>query len=315
MKKFTLRLARFLALILIIPILNWILDPFDYFEHPFKIEFDRIGKARTFNVADWTLSELQKIDDYKKKQATVISLGDSRGQSLITGGFKGGWKSRMIDLKHDKLYDISFGGAQLVEMNSLLDQELALCPKVKKVIFVLSVDRLIERPHLENRIESSMFNSKFPNITYLMNPRHIKTFVSASFEKTKSEMNEDQVAERMRIIGADFLKKYKAGTRADFEKYLSEFSAYVKSLKKKRKLKVCVILPPYEPAFFNTLMLDYKDIYSYSIKRMKSLGIPIYNLQKQATQFNYGDPVHGILKEGHVLDLIFNSQNPEKEFD
>ena len=63
MKKFIFNILKFSFILLIIPTSIFVVDPYNYYDHPLKININRMQLFRINNVANWAMVEVNKIDD------------------------------------------------------------------------------------------------------------------------------------------------------------------------------------------------------------------------------------------------------------
>jgi len=184
-KKFILNLIRVSFIFLTVPAFIFIIDPYDYYDYPYKMYLDRIHLFRHFNVADWALVEVDKIDKGLKEEVKKCVIGDSRSRVLISGGYKWGWSTRICGVDLDVL-DLSFGGANLDESFSFLEKEIEKLESLETIIISLPIDRLLLEDHTTNRISNSKFNAPLIGVKYLTD----KNLLENIYEKRK-EILED----------------------------------------------------------------------------------------------------------------------------
>ncbi len=301
MKKFVFKVLSFLSFLLILPLCILVLDPFDYYTHSYRLRYDRIHIVRQRNVADWALSEVEKISKDLKSKSTTIAIGDSRGRVLISNGFENGWKGRILERGSDILYDLNFGGAHLEESFSLFDREIVNCPNVKSIIITLPIDRLINMPYNRNRIQSSMFNSNTPNLSYLTNWSQLGYFLTKNKAGPSFKPKDPKVWEK---IEKQFFTIFEKSRRSVFNANLADFNSEILELNRNDKYKIIIFIPPYEPIFFERITANFGDDYEYFLGEIMNLPYTVYNLQKEIDKFDFVDPVHGKLKKGPLTDLL-----------
>lgn len=291
----------FLAPLLFFPLAVIVTDPFDYLGYQPKMNLDRIHTVRRLNVADWALSEVSKIDKISKSRFTVVSIGDSRGRVLMSGGFEKGWKGR-INGVNQKHYDLSFGGAQLDESLSLLAKELKYLDSLETIIIILPIDRILTYKQHRNRIEISQFNSMRPYIKYLLNYKQL----SYLFYSNVGDGNSIKELSEQEKLKKTFLSCYNTTSIKTFDKNLFDFMVAVSKLKLKYNIKI--IIPPYEISLFKEIMMHHKEDYNYYLYRLNNSmledSIQIINLQNFENEFHFIDPVHGFLKTGNIYEMI-----------
>lgn len=200
MKKFIFNLIKFSFILLIIPLGIFIIDPYNYFEHPFKMDIDRMELFRRNNVANWAMVEVNKIDDDIKSNIETCVIGDSRSRLMISSGHIGGWTKRICGTKLDVL-DLSFGGANLDESFSLLNNQINKFNSLKTIIVSVSVDRLLVQNHDINRISSSYFDNYTAGIKYLTDINLLTNIIENKSEilKNRTETKKDTLKKEKKI--------------------------------------------------------------------------------------------------------------------
>lgn len=289
---------------LLLPFINAVTDPFDYFEYQPKIHIDRIHTVRRVNVADWTLSEISKIEQASKSNVNTVSIGDSRGRVLMSGGFEKGWKGRLYK-SNQKYYDLSFGSAQLNESFSLLKKELKYLDSLKTIIIVLPIDRILTYKTHRNRIEESQFNSRKSIIKYLFNFRQLTYLLYPNSGKGYMLKGKDEEKQIEKL----FLRFYNTTNRAAFDDNLSNIMDEIFKLKIKYNVKI--IIPPYKKSFLKKILTTYKEDYNYYLNSLHKESIPVLNLQEYENDFRFVDPVHGFMREGVLNKMI---EFPTKQY-
>ena len=290
--------------LLVFPVCVFICDPFDYFSHQFRLEIDRIHIVRQFNVADWAIVEVSKLDKRSKSKVNIVSIGDSRGRALMSGPYKNGWKGRMVG-ENSKHYDLSFGSAQIDENFSLLDKELKYLDSLETIVIVLPIDKLLTYKRKRNRIESSKFYKKGASIRYLFN---LKQLYYLFGEKRINQLNIKEES-KQKHMKKNFLNIYEQTSEKIFEENLSAFMLSLSKLDLKFHLKI--VIPPYEKSFFKEIITYHKEDYEYYLNRisetMTERSISVINLQPLENNFYFVDPIHGFnKKKNSLLKLIFN---------
>lgn len=198
MKKFIFNLIIFLFIPLIIPAVIYIVDPYNYYEHPFKMDINRMELFRRNNVANWATVEINKIDDDLKSNTKTCVIGDSRSRLMISSGHSGGWTNRICGIDLDVL-DLSFGGANLDESFSLLENQIEKLNSLKTIIISVPIDRLLLQNHDVDRISSSYFGGFTSAIKYVTDIN----LVTNIFE------NRDKILKNRMVTKNDTLKTKK----------------------------------------------------------------------------------------------------------
>jgi hypothetical protein len=290
--------------LLTIPVCILMSDPFDFFSHQFKAEIDRIHIVRQFNVADWAIVETLKIDKLFKSKVDIVSIGDSRGRILMSGNYEKGWKGRMVG-ENSKHYDLSFGGAEIYEMFSLLNNELEYLNSLKTIVIVLPIDRLLLKINKTNRIESSKFYKSLPTLRYLFDLKQLHYLFG---EKRTNQLSVKNQSSQNKVK-KQFLNSYKGASKKIFDKNLSLFVLSISKLNPKYNIKI--VIPPIENSFFKEIVSYNKQNYEYYLNRiietMNEKSIPVIDLQKFENNFHFVDPVHGFENEKKITSkLIFD---------
>ena len=300
---FLKRILFFLAPLLILPLTVFLTDPFDYFGHEIRLNLDRIHTVRVSNIADWALVEASKIDSTSKSRCNVVSIGDSRGRALMSKGYELGWKGRItgVALKH---YDLSFGGADVVESISLLNKELQYLDSLKTIIVILPIDKILTYNRAsKNRIESSQFNSNTPAINYLLNLRQL-TYLFNPKRLGQSITLELSV---QKDIKKYFLEIYDRSTKQKFDDNLLDIMLSLSKLNSKYNIKI--VIPACENSLFEEIITHHKKDYEYYLDRISNSmledSIRIIKLQSLDNKFYFTDPIHGFFKtESSHLESI-----------
>lgn len=294
---FLYNIIKFIAPLLLLPLIVIITDPFDYLEYKQKINLDRIHTVRRINVADWALSEVSKINPEAKSRIKTVSIGDSRGRVLMSGGFEKGWEGRIYGPKN-QCYDLSFGGAQLDESLSILNKELEYLDSLKTIIIVLPIDRIFTYKEHINRIENSQFNSKTPIVKYLFNYHQLTYFFYSNSGKgdlVKEKDEQDNIAN-------SFIERYNTIDLETFNNNLTNIMTDIYILNKEYNIKI--IIPPYRKDLFEKILKKYKEDYNYYLNALNTESIQVINLQSYENDFQFIDPVHGFVKNGNLNELI-----------
>ncbi len=121
---------------------------------------------RRNNVANWAIVEVSKIDNDLKSNVKTCVIGDSRSRLLISNGHRDGWSNRICGNNLD-VFDISFGGANLDESFSLLENQIKYLDSLETIIVSVPLDRLLIQKHDINRISTSYFDTYTAGIKYL----------------------------------------------------------------------------------------------------------------------------------------------------
>lgn len=298
---FIKRTLLFIVPLVLLPLAVFITDPFDYLDYQPKLKLDRIHTVRRINVADWTLSEVKKIDTATKSKVTVVSIGDSRGRLLMSGGYEKGWQGRINGANQNR-YDLSFGGAQLDESISLLNMELKYLDALDTILIVLPIDRILTYKQHINRIETSQFNSKKSTLNYLTNYKQLSYLF---YENIKGgyTVKDSSEQEKVRTL---FLSSYNTTSRKTFDKNLLDLMRAVTKLKSSYEVKI--ILTPYDNRLLKEIRQHHQEDYNYFLLSLKSSmlkeSVQVNNLQDLANRFTFVDPVHGILKNESIYDIL-----------
>jgi hypothetical protein len=192
MKKFIFNILKFSFILLIIPTSIFVVDPYNYYDHPLKININRMQLFRINNVANWAMVEVNKIDDNLKSDIETCVIGDSRSRLMISSGHIGGWTNRICGINLDVL-DLSFGGANLDESFSILESQIKNLDSLKTIIVSVPLDRLLLQNHDVNRVSSSYFGNSVAGIKYLtdinllINIVENKNKILKNREKTKND--------------------------------------------------------------------------------------------------------------------------------
>ena len=296
-KLFLKKILKFTVPLLLLPLSIIITDPFDYLDYEPKLNIDRIHTVRRLNVADWALSEVLKINQNTKSRVNVVSIGDSRGRVLMSGGFETRWEGRIYGPNH-QCYDLSFGGAQLDESLSLLKKEIKYLDSLKTIIIVLPVDRILTFKKHRNRIENSQFDGKIPILKYLLN-FHQLTYLFYSNSGKASLVKENA---KQANIANSFMENFNTTNIEAFNNNLSCIMSEVNKLK--MKYNVIIIIPPYKKDFFEKIMTQHKEDYDYYLNALNKEPVQIINLQEYENDFHFTDPVHGFIRNGNINELI-----------
>lgn len=301
-RLFIKRTLLFIVPLVLLPLAVIVTDPFDYLDYQPKLKLDRIHTVRRINVADWALSEVEKIDKTTKAKVTLVSIGDSRGRLLMSGGYEKGWQGRIHGENHHQ-YDLSFGGAQLDESFSLLNKELNYLVALDTILIVIPIDRILTYKEHINRIETSQFNSKKSTLNYLVNYKQLSYLF---YENIKGGYTVKDLSEQEKVRNL-FLSSYNTTSRKTFDKNLLDLMRAVTNLKS--KYTVGVLVTPYDNSLFKEIMLHHKEDYYYYLNSLKSSmlkeSVQVINLQDIANRFTFVDPVHGILENESIYNILY----------
>ena len=367
MKKFIFNLIKFSLILLIIPASIFVIDPYNNYNHPFKMGINRMQLFRINNVANWAMVEVDKIDNDLKSNIKTCVIGDSRSRLMISSGHYGGWSNRVCGINLDVL-DLSFGGANLDESFSLLENQIKYLDSLETIIISVPIDRLLLQNHNVNRVSSSYFKNYYAGISYLTDinlvtnifenrekildnrkkilndtlklkedkdiisikslndkirqnktdPDQIKkrnrivVFKKERFEKTIKHRDRNAPVHKNRMVKDDkirksFLRKFKVGNRALFDKNLNLLKKQISNISD--KYEIIIMIPTYDDILYDSIINNHSNDYKYYIESLNKFPSTVINLQNISDEFVFADPVHGNFENGTLIYKINNERS------
>lgn len=141
-------------------------DPFNSGILPIRFNIDRVETFRRQNVALWSALDIEKDPVSARQQASVVVLGDSRGE-MMRGGYN---FSRTFQIADREFYDLSFGGASIYEMIAFFRHYRGDFRSLETVVIVLPFSKLVSSNNAYDRSQEA-FSAAESSLSYLLDHR------------------------------------------------------------------------------------------------------------------------------------------------